>query len=116
MAQTLVLGASGTVGSELVRLLASQGHNVRKATSKPVTDAAREVHLNLATGAGLDQAFEGVNKAFLLSPPGYTNQDVLLKPVIDAAKAHGVTKLVLMTAMGANAVSVQSSHIELAGS
>jgi uncharacterized protein YbjT (DUF2867 family) len=103
MAHTLVLGASGTVGSELVRLLASQGHNVRKATSKPVTDAAREVHLNLATGAGLDLAFEGVNKAFLLSPPGYTNQDVLLKPVIDAAKAHGVTKLVLMTAMGANA-------------
>jgi len=61
------------------------------------------VHVNLVTGAGLAQAFGGVDQGFLLAPPGYTNQDELLKPVIDAAKAQGVRKLVLMTAMGANA-------------
>ena len=103
MAKTLVIGASGTVGAELVRLLIEKGHQVLKATSKPVTDPAFEVHLNLATGAGLDQAFEGVEQAFMLCPPGYTNQDELLIPAIDAAKAQGVRKLVLMTAMGANA-------------
>ncbi|NVO04554.1 MAG: NAD(P)H-binding protein [Rhodoferax sp.] len=118
MATTLVIGANGTVGTELVRLLAARGHQVRKATSKPATDAAREVrkatskpatdaarevHLNLATGAGPADAFKGVEQAYLLSPPGYTNQDELLIPAIDAAKAQGVRKLVLMTAMGANA-------------
>lgn len=102
MATTLVIGANGTVGSELVRLLAAGGHAVRKATSKAVTDPAHEVHLNLATGAGLAQAFAGVEQAYLLCPPGYTNQDELLIPAIDAAKAQGVRKLVLMTAMGAN--------------
>jgi uncharacterized protein YbjT (DUF2867 family) len=61
------------------------------------------VHLNLATGAGLAEAFKGVEQAYLLAPPGYTNQDELLIPAIDAAKAQGVRKLVLMTAMGANA-------------
>lgn len=103
MSHTLVIGANGTVGSELVRLLRAVGHNVLKATSRPVTDPATEVHLNLVTRAGLDTALRGVSKVFMLSPPGHTNQDELLNPVVDAAKAHGVQKIVLMTAMGANA-------------
>lgn len=103
MSSTLVIGANGTVGSELVRLLRAAGHTVVKATSRPVTDPASEVHLNLVTGAGLDTALKGVGKVFMLAPPGYTNQDELLNPLIDAAKAHGVQKVVLMSAMGANA-------------
>ena len=103
MSRTLVIGANGTVGSELVRLLRAAGHDVLKATSRPVTDPATEVHLNLVTRAGLDTALQGVSKVFMLSPPGYTNQDELLNPVVDAAKAQGVQKIVLMTAMGANA-------------
>ena len=103
MAKTLVIGANGTVGTELVKLLTAQGHDVRKATSKAVKDPAHEVHLNLVSGEGLTQAFDGVSKVFMLCPPGYTNHDELLKPAIDAAKAQGVQKLVLMTAMGANA-------------
>ena len=103
MSHTLVIGANGTVGSELVRLLGAAGHKVLKATSRPVTDPATEVHLNLLTRVGLDTALRGVSKVFMLSPPGHTNQDELLNPVVDAAKAHGVQKIVLMTAMGANA-------------
>jgi len=83
--------------------LRAAGHNVLKATSRPVTDPATEVHLNLLTRAGLDTALQGVSKVFMLSPPGHTNQDELLNPVVDAAKAHGVQKIVLMSAMGANA-------------
>ncbi len=106
MAHTLVIGANGTVGSALVKLLQDQGHTVRRATSRP---AARdnsepgEVHLNLVTGEGTAAAVTGVDSAFLLSPPGFTNQDVLLKPLIDAARAQGLRKVVLMSAMGANA-------------
>ena len=102
MAKTLVIGANGTVGSELVRLLSERGHEVLKATSRPAA-AANDVQLNLATGAGLAQAFKGVEQVFLLTPPGFAKQDELLIPAIDAAKAQGVKKLVLMTAMGANA-------------
>ena len=102
MSKILVVGANGTVGSELVRLLSEQGHDVVRATSR-ASASAQEVHLNLVTGEGLATAFDGVEAAFLLSPPGHTNQNELLNPVIDQAVASGVQKIVLMTAMGANA-------------
>ena len=101
MAEFLILGASGQVGGELARQLEAAGHLVRRATSRE--PGPGQVHVDLRTGAGVREALSGVDGAFLLAPPGYTNQDVLLAPVIDAAVALGVGKLVLMTAMGADA-------------
>jgi uncharacterized protein YbjT (DUF2867 family) len=102
MSRILVIGASGTVGSELSRLLAARGETVLRATSRTPT-APDQVPLDLSTGAGLDAALEQADQAFVLCPPGHTNQDVLLAPVIDRARARGLKKLVLMTAMGADA-------------
>jgi uncharacterized protein YbjT (DUF2867 family) len=101
MSTFLVIGAAGTVGSELSRLLEAAGHTVRRATSRAA--GAGQVHVDLVQGAGVVEALAGVDGAFLLSPPGHTNQDALLGPVVDAAKAQGVKKVVLMTAMGADA-------------
>ena len=102
LSTTLVVGASGTVGSALAQLLAEQGHSVQRATSKAAPSSG-QVHLNLSDPATIAPAFAGVDKAFLLSPPGYTNQDQLLIPLIDQARKQGLSKVVLMTAMGANA-------------
>lgn len=104
MSRILVVGASGTVGTELVKILRSRGHDVRRASSQKNL-ASDQAHLNLLTGEGLEAAVNGVDKIFLLSPPGYANQDELLNPVIDQAAASGIKKIVLMTAMGANASS-----------
>ncbi len=103
MSKILIVGASGTVGSELVRQLRSKGHTVLRSTSQTQLEAD-QVHLNLHTKAGLDTALVGIDKAFLLSPPGYVNQDELLIPLIDEARKLSLKKVVLMTAMGANAV------------
>jgi uncharacterized protein YbjT (DUF2867 family) len=99
---TLVIGASGTVGTELVRLLRERGGHVLQATSRKPTHAS-QVQLDVTTGAGVDAAFAAADRAYLLAPPGHVNQDELLNPLIDAAKAHGLKKVVLMSAMGANA-------------
>jgi uncharacterized protein YbjT (DUF2867 family) len=119
MSTILVVGASGTVGSELSRLLAEAGHTVRKATSRAPT-APDQVHLNLLTGEGRDAAFVGVDRAFFLAPPGHTRQDLLLNPLVDAARAQGVKKVVLMSAMGANAdeaapLRVAERYLEASG-
>lgn len=102
MSRILVVGANGQIGSSLIPLLQAKGHTVIKASSRPSTDA-QTVHLNLATGDGLAQAFQGIEQAFLMAAPGYANQHELLIPAIDAAKAAGVKKVVLLSAMGANA-------------
>ncbi|MCV2352539.1 SDR family oxidoreductase [Paucibacter sp. B2R-40] len=119
MSTILVIGASGTVGSELSSLLTQAGHTVRKATSRTPT-APDQVHLNLLTGEGRDAAFAGVDQAFFLAPPGHTRQDLLLNPLVDAARAEGVQKVVLMSAMGANAdeaapLRLAERHLEASG-
>lgn len=102
MSTILVVGANGTVGRTLVPLLAAAGHSVRRATSRTAM-ATGDVHLDLVVGTGLNDALVGVNALFLIAPPGYTNQNALLNPVVDAARTHGVEKIVLMSAMGADA-------------
>ncbi|MGC4094891.1 MAG: NmrA family NAD(P)-binding protein [Polyangiaceae bacterium] len=98
----LVVGASGTVGTNVVNGLKSLGQSVRASTSGE-PKSADQVRLDLSSGAGRDTAFDGVNRLFLLSPAGFTNQDELLLPLIERAKQRGLAKVVLMTAWGANA-------------
>lgn len=103
MSKVLVIGARGTVGSEIVKLLSAQGHTVFKATHNEPTDP-QQVKLDVHTGEGVDAAFAQVERAFLMAPPGDPRQDKLLKPLIAAAQRQGLSKVVLMTAMGADAV------------
>lgn len=102
MSRILVVGAHGTVGSALVPLLSAAGHQVLRATSR-TPSAPDHVALDAVTGRGRDTVFADADAAFLLAPPGHVNQHELLNPLIDAARAQGVRKVVLMSAMGANA-------------
>ncbi len=110
MSKVLVIGANGTVGTELVKLLKAKGQSVAEATSKNEIKQG-QVHLNILSQEGIESAFENVDRVFLLSPPGYTNQDKLLSPLIEMAKKKKVKKVVLMTAMGANAIDTAPLRI-----
>jgi uncharacterized protein YbjT (DUF2867 family) len=99
----LVIGASGTVGSEVVRLLREQGHKVRTTTGRKDAAGGDSVHVDLGSGAGVSQAFAGIDRAFLMSPAGYADQYAILAPLVRAAKEQGLKKLVLMSAFGADA-------------
>ncbi|MFI1919943.1 SDR family oxidoreductase [Nocardia sp. NPDC020380] len=62
--QVAVLGGTGTLGLPVVRELAAQGHSVRVLTRTAPADPVpgTEHHpVDLATGAGLDAALEGVH-------------------------------------------------------
>lgn len=111
----LVVGASGTVGSEIVRSLRNQGYRVRETTSKEPT-SSEQVQIDLATGTGIPAAMKDIDRAFFFSPPGYSDQYQILSPLIQEAKHNGLKKVVLMTAMGANSVETspfRRAEIEL---
>lgn len=103
MSKILIIGANGTVGSALSKELEKQGQSILKATSqKP--KSTNQIHLNLVTQQGLEEAISQVEKIFVLAPPGHTNQHELIIPVIQKAQEKKIKKIVLMTAMGADAV------------
>jgi uncharacterized protein YbjT (DUF2867 family) len=99
-----IYGASGLVGSELVRLLLKKGETVIGTTREPKKQKKIDNMEWVATDVqkveqGTDK-LKGIDRLFLLSPPGYMDQYTILKPWIDSAKKNGVKKVVLMTAMG----------------
>ena len=95
----LVAGATGHVGSELVRLLAAAGTPAR-APVHPPNKAAPIQRLGLETAVGdfeqpdtLDAAMAGCDRLFLLSPPT-PRQPQQEQQVIDAAKRARVAHVV----------------------
>jgi uncharacterized protein YbjT (DUF2867 family) len=100
----LVVGASGTVGAQIVAQLKEKKYIVKASTHRRDFAQDKErVLMNLQTGEGVQAAFENVDKVFLLSPPGYVDQYQLLSPLVSESQRRGVKRVVLMTAMGANA-------------
>ena len=103
----LVTGATGNVGSELVRILHRQGHAVRAAVlseadaaSLPHPDVAWE-RFDFADPSTFSAAFFGVDRLFLMRPPAIANVDRFIRPAVDYAAANGVQHVVFLSLLGA---------------
>ncbi|MGW0785506.1 NAD(P)H-binding protein [Streptomyces sp. NPDC002913] len=90
-------GATGNVGRELVRLLAAAGETVTaisRGEARDLPAGVRHVRADLAAPDGLRPALDGADALFLLvagdDPQG----------VLDAAKAGGVRRVVLVSSLG----------------
>jgi uncharacterized protein YbjT (DUF2867 family) len=100
----LIYGATGLIGSEVVRQLMLKGENVIASTRK-VADKKHDTRLKWinvdATNPEMGTEYlELTDRLFLMAPTGNLDQFKLLKPWIDKAKQNSVKKIVLMTAMG----------------
>lgn len=102
----LVLGATGTVGRPLVHELINRGECVRGATRElskhPGGPLVEYVRIDYADGKTFRPALEGVDRLFILSPPGHARGDQVLAPFLDAALPK-VKRVVTMTASGVEA-------------
>lgn len=99
----LVLGATGNVGRPLVKALMARGEAVKAASrnGKPV-EGAEGVVFDVGDPMTFPNAFEGVDRAFVMLPGGYTEAKALLLPIIEAAATRGV-KVVLQSVLGVDA-------------
>ncbi|MBC7545367.1 MAG: SDR family oxidoreductase [Candidatus Sericytochromatia bacterium] len=107
MAVLLVIGASGNVGAEIVRLLVGQGHAVRVATRSPAGASAgfspliEPVPFDFERPETFGPALAGVDRLFLMRPPAITDTRRFIVPVIAAARDAGVHSIVFLSLLGA---------------
>lgn len=100
-----VTGATGTIGSELIRLLSEAGVEARALSRNPPRKSEFHnitwVEADLADSDSLEEAFSGCEKLFLLT--GNTEKMVRLqKNAITAATEAGITHVVKISALGAS--------------
>ncbi|MEI6361833.1 MAG: SDR family oxidoreductase [Actinomycetes bacterium] len=106
----LVIGANGTIGSAVVPALLDRGESVRvlvRDRAKAQTafgDRVEIIEGDLGDGAAVEAALSGADKVFLNTPSldGFVD---LQRPLIDAAAAAGVSHLVRISVIGADAAS-----------
>lgn len=101
----LVIGATGRVGSELVKLLTRKGESVRAVTRNPSAASSRFqntvdlVEFDYERPQTFAPALVGVEKLFLTVRPGDNHSDKAAIPLINAAKKMKVQRIVALTAM-----------------
>jgi uncharacterized protein YbjT (DUF2867 family) len=100
----LVTGATGNVGSELVKELSRRGEKLRAACTSPEkaekarTASVETVVVDFAKPDSLAPALAGIDRLFLLSPNPASEP-----PVVRAAKAAGVRHVVKLSVYDAPA-------------
>jgi uncharacterized protein YbjT (DUF2867 family) len=103
---TLVIGALGNVGAEVVHSLLAEGVRVRAADFFPdkITDRFGHQVEAAAFDFGRPEtfapAFQGIRRAFLLRPPQIADVKKFIFPAVDAAKACGVEHFVFLSLIG----------------
>ena len=99
----LITGATGTIGSQVLRLLAARGVPVRAMTRNPSgsqwPDGVDVVLGDFGDADSLDRAVDGIESAFLLTAPGGQVPDHD-RALVKAASAAGLRKLVKLSAIG----------------
>lgn len=101
----LITGATGTIGSELAKLLSAKGLKFRAyIRSVKKAEALKLVNMEIFNGdlsdkAALKKAMKGITRVFLLSSAD-PRQVEYQRNVIEAAKAEGVTLIVKQSVFG----------------
>ncbi len=110
----LVIGATGNVGKEVVRLLSELDYPVTAAVRNPIESQksfghkVRCVSFDFTNPDTFADAFAGINKLFLVRPPATCSRQRFaiadihkITPVLNAAKQTGVEKIVFPSIIGA---------------
>ncbi|MET7617694.1 NAD(P)H-binding protein [Streptomyces sp. NPDC005408] len=108
----VVTGATGNVGRPLVQALAAAGEQVT-AVSRRLHDAeapagVQHRQADLAEPESLKPVLDGADALFLLVAGG--GEDVSASGILDAARAGGVGRVVLLSSQGAGTRPESPSH------
>ena len=110
MANVLLIGATGFVGSAVLNELVSRGHkvtavvrNIEKLAKNDLVDAVKEDVANVEAIAKLAESKDAIISAY---NPGWTNPDIATlitenyPKILEAAKKSGVERLLIVGGAG----------------
>lgn len=103
MSAVLVTGASGNVGSELVRQLVAKREAVTVATRVGRAETpfgARAVRFDFGDASTFDPALKGVDRVFLMRPP-HMSEAKAFGPFVAAMERAGIRQVVFLSVQGA---------------
>ncbi|MDD4150124.1 MAG: NmrA family NAD(P)-binding protein [Bacteroidales bacterium] len=111
MKKTLITGATGNIGFEVIRFLNKIGsqnriiagvRNIAKAKSTFKDYPKLEyVHFDFEDFSTFNNALSEIDSIFLLRPPHISDVDKFFKPLISEIKKHKVNQIVFLSVQGA---------------
>lgn len=110
----LVIGATGKVGSRVVKELAESGVNCRAATRRPeearrwLPPGVEAVEFDYERPETFRPALDGADRLFLSVRPGDDDSDLTAIPLVEEAVGRGVRHIVSLTAMGVDRIADNS--------
>jgi len=111
MGKILVTGATGTVGSSVVKSLAHinadfvAGIRDHAKAKEKLGVAAPLVSFDFADSRTFAAATKGIDRVFLIGPPLDYTLDKLLAPFIDYLKSQNILRVVYLSAFGVDKIS-----------
>lgn len=110
----LVIGSTGTIGTQLVKALLAKGESVKAASrSGKAADGAEGVRFDYTDASTYADAFDGVDRLFLILAGGRLDAIDALTPVVQEAARREV-KIVFLSVFGVDADdSIPYRQIEL---
>ncbi|MFB4315219.1 NAD(P)H-binding protein [Actinomadura sp. 21ATH] len=109
----VVTGATGNAGRELVRELAAAGEAVtatsRNIAAADMPEGVRVRPADLADAESLRPVFDGA-RALFLQNGGASAHELRMGDILDAAKAGGVERVVLLSSLGVATRPESASH------
>jgi uncharacterized protein YbjT (DUF2867 family) len=101
MTSVLVTGATGNVGRAVLAALRDRGVSARPGLRDPGSDP-EAVALDFLRPETFAPALAGVTALFLMRPPAISDVRRTLNPLVDAALAAGVRRVVFLSVLGAD--------------
>jgi len=119
MTNVLITGATGNVGSEVIRSLNAMQHTLRISAGVrnleeegpvPPERAIHRVHFDFMDLGTYATALRGCDILFLLRPPAISAVKTYFAPLIAVAKVEGVKHIVFLSVQGAEKSRIIPHH------
>lgn len=111
MKQILVTGATGTIGSEVIRYLSQMKsecgiiaavRTIKRAMKILPDDSSLSFRqFDFENTGSFKSAFDGIDVLFLLRPPHISDVQTYFQPLLESAKRSGVGNILFLSVQGA---------------